>query len=152
MKHFTPPASIVVQDTPMGRFDQLLALIQHQVRNGSDVLLDKSDVQVLVAGVRRLRTDLKRKRHRMAPRRERVTTAAVRTILDTVARDHKVRVQEICGPRRTKRHVGARHEAIRLIHEACPELSTPDIASIFGLDHTSVIYVLGRKGLGRLAA
>ncbi len=63
-----------------------------------------------------------------------------RTIIKGVAQKHDLKVQEIIGPRRDKRYVEARQEAMYLVREHTA-LSWTQIAAIFGdRDHTTCMY------------
>lgn len=133
-------------------FNELVRLIRHQHRRDTDILLDRSDIAVLLAGIRRLRANIRWKRYRIGHRERRIINAAAEEVITAIAVQHDVPVSQICSPRRTKKVVAARHAAIQAVHDACPKLSTPDIASFFGIDHTTVIYVLnGKRGKSNAA-
>lgn len=69
--------------------------------------------------------------------------STIKIIADTAARNH-MNYRLVMSPRRTSPVVKARHAAIRAVHNAKPWLSSTDLGAIFGLDHTTILYVLGR--------
>ena len=71
-----------------------------------------------------------------------------RAIIREVAERHGVKPADIIYGGRTAKLVDARHEAIVAVHYARPHWSYPDLARVFGLDHTSVIHAFERQGLG----
>lgn len=71
---------------------------------------------------------------------------ATRAIVLGVAKKHRIPIKEVFGPRRFRQFVRARHEAIRAVAEAKPHLSMPQLGAIFSRDHTTILYVLGRRG------
>lgn len=125
------------------RYDRLLDMIATQVSLGSDVLLDMSDAILLLDGCEKLRCKVGNNRVAQIRLGEIRRAEAIARI---VAEDHGLRFGELCSGRRDRALVDARHEAIWRIHERCPLLSMPDIARIFGMNHTTVLWVLGRKG------
>lgn len=52
--------------------------------------------------------------------------------------------QRIMGKQRTKSVVLARQDCVRSVSEARPDLSSTELGKIFGVDHTSILYMLGR--------
>lgn len=70
-----------------------------------------------------------------------------RAIIREVAERHGVKPADILYGPRTAKLVDARHEAIVAVHHARPHWSYPDLARVFGLDHSSVIYAFQRSGL-----
>jgi len=69
--------------------------------------------------------------------------STIKIIADAAAL-HQMNYRLVMSPRRTAPVVRARHAAIRAVHSAKPWLSSPDLGAIFGLDHTSILYALGR--------
>ena len=67
-------------------------------------------------------------------------------IIREVAGRHGMTVGIVLSPRRSRRVVRCRYEAIRAVHEAKPHLSSPELGQIFGRDHTTILYALGRIG------
>ena len=68
-------------------------------------------------------------------------------IMESVGARHGVSAEEILGPRRTKRIVTARHEAIVEVVEARPHWSYPTVALMFGgRDHTTIMHALQKLG------
>lgn len=75
----------------------------------------------------------------------RIGRSSAENILQTVndaAAEHKVSFQDIMGDSRKRHIVQARHDAIRRVKAAFPHLSLPSMGKVFGLDHTTVMYVL----------
>ena len=66
-------------------------------------------------------------------------------IIEEVARAHGVRVADILGPCRERPLVKARHEAIRRVHQARPNMSTPEIGRMFNRDHKTILSALGGR-------
>ena len=56
-----------------------------------------------------------------------------------------VTVREVLSDDRTGRVVVARHYAIRRVAAERPHFTLPQIGQLFGRDHSTVMYVLGRK-------
>ena len=65
-------------------------------------------------------------------------------IIQTVALQHLIPVQKIMSRSRVRSVVSARNCAIRKIHLLKPWLSSTQIGEIFGRDHATILYVLGR--------
>jgi chromosomal replication initiator protein len=64
-------------------------------------------------------------------------------ILQIVALDEGLTVDEIKGPLRLPDFVAARNLAIHLVHKANPTWSTPTLGDFFGgRDHTSIMHSL----------
>lgn len=72
-------------------------------------------------------------------------------IIAKVAAMHNMTAAEILSNRRHRPVVEARHDAIKAVADARPDLSLPQIGRIFGKDHTSIIHALNRRG-GRSGA
>ena len=68
----------------------------------------------------------------------------VRALIERVATFHEIPYEVILGPRRDKKAVAARFDAIKAVHDARPDLSTPQIGKHFNRDHTSILHALGR--------
>ena len=68
-------------------------------------------------------------------------------IINEVAKNHKVSVGEIKGPRRYRYITAARHEAIGRVYTECPHLSLIQIGRIFNRDHTTIMHTLENLGL-----
>jgi Bacterial dnaA protein helix-turn-helix/Myb-like DNA-binding domain len=62
-----------------------------------------------------------------------------RRIIREVARQHRVTVDDILGPRRDKHYIAARHEAMRRVWTEVRGLSSPLIGRLFKRDHTTVL-------------
>jgi hypothetical protein len=71
-----------------------------------------------------------------------------RRIMREVARQHRVTVDDILGPRRDKHYIAARHEAMRRVWTEVRGLSSVLIGRLFKRDHTTVLNAC--KGLPRL--
>ena len=74
----------------------------------------------------------------------RTPAARTRELITNIAREHRVGYHEIVGPNRHRRVVVARCAALKALSTAKPHLSTPQLGAIFGLDHSTVLYSLGR--------
>lgn len=71
---------------------------------------------------------------------------APQAIIALVALRAGLKVREVMSKRRLMSYVDARQEAMTLIRSHCG-LTYPQIARLFGVDHSSVIYMVkGRKG------
>ncbi len=70
-----------------------------------------------------------------------------KTILRLVSLKYRVPIDEIAGPRRGKRIVRIRHEAIALVYQHCPQLSLPAIGRWFQRDHTTILHALRKMGV-----
>lgn len=81
-----------------------------------------------------------------------MNTQRIDAIIAACARRHRVSVADILGPRRFKHIVAARWEAIRAVAAEFPEFSTPRLGRIFGRDHTTILWALGRTARARRAA
>ena len=69
-----------------------------------------------------------------------------RGLLEEVAaivRAHYVTMYEACSPKRTKKIVEARHAAWKLLRDK--GFSYPEIGSLWGVNHTSVMEALKKK-------
>lgn len=66
-------------------------------------------------------------------------------IIKTVARLYRVKASDLMGRRRLRPIVRARQAAMREVARAKPHLSTSQIGRIFGYDHSTVLWALGRR-------
>lgn len=77
----------------------------------------------------------------------------VRDLLAQFCFDHDVTFAELCGRRRQRHIVALRDEAIRIVADARPDISLPQLGRIFGgRDHTTIIHSLRktkREGAAR---
>lgn len=69
----------------------------------------------------------------------------VRSLIDRVGAFHGISFEDIVGPRRDRKTVAARFDAIAAVHKARPDLSTPQIGRHFNRDHTSILHALSRR-------
>jgi hypothetical protein len=67
-------------------------------------------------------------------------------VIAEVATEFGVTVDEILSRGRATSIAAVRHVAIRRVAAALPDLSCPRLGLIFGRDHTTIIYALGRLG------
>lgn len=80
----------------------------------------------------------------------------MREIVRDVAAEHELTVEDLCGPRRFRRLVIARHQAMREMRDetrpdGSPRYSYPQIGRFFGgRDHTAAYYAC-HGGRGKLA-
>ena len=79
-----------------------------------------------------------------------LTAPIWKTIVALVAMRHDISVADIMNRNRSGGIVDARHEAIVLIQSHC-DLSLTRIGNLFGIDHSSVIYIM-RKAQSRPTA
>jgi len=75
--------------------------------------------------------------------------ATIKRIIAEEAARAGVDPGDITGRRRTRKILGARHAAMRRVHETYPHKSSTELARLFNRDHTTVLYVLGRLARGR---
>lgn len=68
----------------------------------------------------------------------------VRDIIAKVAKRHRISPHDITGPRRSKRYIAARFEAVRAAADARPDLSLIQIGRFFNRDHTTIINALNK--------
>lgn len=89
---------------------------------------------------------------------ERVTTGIAitsprnftRAMVEDVAREHGTTFERIMSHDRHRSVVIARCAAMRKVSAARPRWSYPELGRFFGgMDHTSVMYHVDKKGLGR---
>lgn len=66
-------------------------------------------------------------------------------VIEEVAERHGVPLRHVLSKRRDRHIVAARHAAIREVRERFDGDSLPNIAKLFGRDHTTVLHAL-RKG------
>lgn len=69
---------------------------------------------------------------------------SIRDILRRTAHEHRLSPSTLTGVARSKHIVFARYIAIHRIANAFPTMSTPQIGKVFDLDHTSILFALGR--------
>lgn len=67
-------------------------------------------------------------------------------IVEEIANRHEVKVADILSPKRCKKIVAARDEAIRALGIANPRWSYPDLGRFFGRDHTTIMHSLQKTG------
>lgn len=65
-------------------------------------------------------------------------------ILAQVADAHNLSPEKLLSKSRERRIVYARNEAIQRMRRELPYYTLQDIADVFGMHHTSVMYALGR--------
>lgn len=70
--------------------------------------------------------------------------AHIRQIIAMVAEHHRVKPEDILSRRLDRPAVYARHDAIKAVHMAKPHFSLSRIGRLFGRDHSTVCYALGR--------
>lgn len=63
-------------------------------------------------------------------------------IVSAVAAEAGVTVADILGPRRNIPVVRARHEAMRAVARAFPQMSLPQVGRLFQRDHTTILNAL----------
>lgn len=68
-------------------------------------------------------------------------------VIEKVASLHGLEVSDILGNRRFRRIVTARHDAIEELRRHFSHLSTISIGKLLGLDHSSVVYALHKRGI-----
>lgn len=73
-------------------------------------------------------------------------------IIQTIATEQGVTVEQILSPLRSKPVTRARHMAMAAIRVARPQLSLPVIGRMFGRDHTSVLHGIRRANKDRRSA
>lgn len=74
--------------------------------------------------------------------------ASWRELVARVAVWHGVGVEDITGPRRFRRIVAARFDAVVAVHKAYPNLSSPRLGALFGgRDHSTILSALRRRGM-----
>lgn len=71
----------------------------------------------------------------------------VRSLIERVGTFHGVSFDTIVGPRRDRKSVAARFDAIKAVHEARPDLSLPQIGRHFNRDHTTIINALRKSAV-----
>lgn len=67
---------------------------------------------------------------------------SARKLMRVVAEGYGVTDLDLMGPRRDRFIVRVRHEAIRAVADARPDMTLPQIGKVFNRDHTSVIHAL----------
>lgn len=88
----------------------------------------------------RIENTMKRSREERVPIGERVP---IREILRTLCEFHDVTIGELMSRRRTRFLMQVRHEAIRAVADARPDMSLPEIGRVFdGRDHTTILHSL----------
>lgn len=68
---------------------------------------------------------------------------AIKEIIATVAKEYEFEPEDVLGPRRLSALVDARHVAMYLCRVMTP-LSLPELGSVFGRDHSTVLYAVRR--------
>lgn len=68
--------------------------------------------------------------------------ASHKTIIKLVSLRHEVAMSDMTGLTRFRNIVAARNDAIALIYTHCPWLSLPQMGTIFGRDHTTILHSL----------
>ena len=76
--------------------------------------------------------------------KEFVIPAVPTDILRKVADAHGLHPDEILSPRRSRKHIKARHMAICMANAMFPKLSLPKLGKIFNRDHSSVLHALNK--------
>lgn len=71
---------------------------------------------------------------------------AARDIAAGVAALHGYTLAEIVGKRQNKEIIAARHDAIKAVADARPDMSLPQVGKIFHRDHTSILHALRKRG------
>jgi chromosomal replication initiation ATPase DnaA len=72
--------------------------------------------------------------------RAQLTRMELLPLVEAIARRHGLQLGDLCSGRRTMRHSRAKHEAWHFLRCARDDLSYPNIAKMFGCDHSSVRY------------
>lgn len=72
----------------------------------------------------------------------------VHEIIRIIAGKHGVSVADVKGPKRTKRLVAARHEAIIAAYRLRKDLTSPQIGREFGRDHTTILHAVKKANRG----
>jgi hypothetical protein len=70
-------------------------------------------------------------------------------IIESVAREHGVSVEEVFGKRRNAPVVVARQTAMAAVYVHRPDLSLVQIGRLFGRDHTTTLYAIRKLGVWR---
>lgn len=68
----------------------------------------------------------------------------VESILDPILEKYKLTYEDICGERRTKTRVKARHELILMLHKKT-NMSMSEIGELVNRSPSTVIYVIKRN-------
>jgi len=68
----------------------------------------------------------------------------VRQIIEQVATFHGITYDHIVGIRLDRDIVAARHDAIKAVSDARPDLSSPQIGKFFNRDHTTILHALSK--------
>jgi chromosomal replication initiation ATPase DnaA len=68
----------------------------------------------------------------------------VRDIIAQVAKRHRISPRDITGPRRNKKYIAARVEAIRIAADTRPDMSLTELGRIFQRDHSTIIHALNK--------
>lgn len=70
-------------------------------------------------------------------------------MVEAVAQEHNVTVDELLGVCRQRHIVQARHAAWRKVASAMPTWSSTSLGDLFGVNHTTVLYALERTAESR---
>jgi chromosomal replication initiation ATPase DnaA len=70
-------------------------------------------------------------------------------IVERVATEHRTTVDEVLGRCKQRHIVGARHAAWRALANALPTWSSTSLGDLVGVDHTSILYAIGRTAAAR---
>ncbi len=68
----------------------------------------------------------------------------VRQIIERIAAFHGTTYDQIVGVRLDRGLVAARHDAIKAVSDARPDLSSPQIGKFFNRDHTTILHALAK--------
>lgn len=81
--------------------------------------------------------------YRVLEIREPASCTPARIIVERVAAFHAMKPAQIFSHRRDRKTMAARHDAIRAVAEARPDMSLPQIGRVFGgRDHTTILHSL----------
>jgi chromosomal replication initiator protein len=64
-------------------------------------------------------------------------------VVEAVARDFGLTINDIMGRSRNRYIVTARMVAVCMVHIAWPEMSYPDLGRLFCRDHTTILHYIG---------
>ena len=72
-------------------------------------------------------------------------------IVESVAAEHRVTMTELLGVCKQRHIVRARHAAWRALATALPAWSSTSLGDLVGVDHSTILYALGRTNASRKA-